>query len=112
MIHPEDWEVFLRLPRPATLAWALPIILLPALVITLPVMAFGYLGRGRFEIPSRDIKRLFILIIATMTAIVLWAGISTRAWQAACWRLGPDGVPPQDRAACDHMPRQGVEGYY
>lgn len=112
MIHPEDWEVLLRLPRPATLAWIPLFIVLPALVITLPVTAFAYLGRGRFEICRRDIKRLFILIIATMTAILLWAGISTRLWQAACWRLGPEGMPPTDHDACKLMPPQGVEGYY
>ncbi|MFT3722613.1 MAG: hypothetical protein QM773_03415 [Hyphomonadaceae bacterium] len=112
MIHPQDWEVLLRLPRPGTMLTLLAFIAIPTLVVMLPVLGFRYLGRGRFDIPARDIKRLFILIVAIMTAFVLWLGISGRMWQAACWRLGPEGMPPQDQDVCRNMPPHGVEGFY
>lgn len=112
MIQPQDWEVILRLPRPMTLVYVLALIATPTLLIMLPVLGYSYLARGRIEIQRRDLVRLFILLVTAFSAIVLCVGISSRMRQAACWRLGPEAMPTQDRDHGQRMPPQGVEGYY
>jgi len=110
VIHSDDWAVILRWPRLTTVLEVLVLAAVVAGVMFLFAAGLSFFSR-------KKLNRGHLILITLSTAVLVgsaagYLGFRNRSWQAACWRLGPEGVPVSDREGCKRMPAQGNEGHY
>ena len=110
MINPDDWAVILRWPRASTILQVSAVVLAPTVLVVGFVAGLNYFNRRRM--PQRALAIVGLAVAVPLIAVSAYVGVNARMRQAACWRLGPDGVTPSEHEVCERMPPRGFESFY
>ncbi|OYW43469.1 MAG: hypothetical protein B7Z38_01280 [Rhodobacterales bacterium 12-64-8] len=110
MIHADDWQVILRWPRTTTVLEHFVFISGIALLAVLLFAGLGALSRRKPQF--RHLMTVGVAVAVSLAVLVAYFGFTTRAWQAACWRQGAEGMPASQVEACQELKPQGEEWWY